>query len=127
MLLMPTTNHPCLIQKKPLLVIVAILKILSGHLHNHQTHSFTALNLNPDLKSKAIIKTHRFQTAKNHMAHVILPPNPGGYCTTTSYSDVCIADNMNMHLTNFLPNAVSFPTQTSNKDKPPTLSNVPTL
>ena len=61
------------------------------------------------------------------MADVVPPPTPCGLLTTTSSSDVRITDKTNMHLPNFLPTAVSFPTQTEKQDTPPSLSAVTTL
>ena len=84
--------HP---NKAFLLVINVPLKILTGHLQDHQTHYPTALNIKPYLKAEATIKSHSLQKAKNHLADVLHPPNPGDYCTTKYSSDVHITDNMN--------------------------------
>ena len=56
---------------KYLLAIAATLKTLSAHLQYHQTHYSTALNLNPDIKSEATLKTLRFQKSNNHMDDTI--------------------------------------------------------
>ena len=61
------------------------------------------------------------------MDDVVPPPTPGDYLTTTSYSDFYITDKINMHLNNYPPTAVYFPTQTKKQDKPRSLSAVPTL
>ena len=98
--------HP---NKHLLFLINFPLKILTGHLQDHQPHSSTALNLNLALKSEATIKTHRLHKAKNHMDDVALHPTPGGSHTTTSSSDIRITDNMNMHPTNSPLTAVYFP------------------
>ena len=47
--------HP---NKKILIVIADPLNIITGHLQYHHTHSSTALNLNPDIKYEATLKTH---------------------------------------------------------------------
>ena len=49
--------HP---NKALLPTINYLLKILTVHLQDQQTHYFTDLNLNPDLKAKATINTHCF-------------------------------------------------------------------
>ena len=113
--------------KAVLLTIGVPLKILTGHLQDHHTHYSISLNINPYLKYEATIKTNRLQQVNNHLDDVVPPPTPGGYLTTTSYSDVCITDKINMHLTNYPPTAVYFPTQTVKQDKPPSLSIFPNL
>ena len=75
--------------KKSLLLAINVpLKILTVHLQNHQTQSSTSLNLNPDIKAEATIKTHRFQKYKNHMTDIVPPPTPGGSHTTAYSHDV---------------------------------------
>ena len=56
--------HP----KKLLLAINVPIKIPTGPLQYHQTHSSISLNLNPDLKAEATIKNHHSHKSKNHMA-----------------------------------------------------------
>ena len=111
----------------PLIAINVHLKILTVHLQDHNTHSSTALDLNPALKYDATIKTHHYQKANNHLADTISPPTLGGSRTTTSSSDVCITDNMSMHTKNYPPTAVSFTTQTPKQDKPPYLYPITTI
>ena len=87
--------------KSLLIAIIVPLKILTGPLQDHQTHSFTALNINLALKVEATIKTHRFQKSKNHMADILPPPTTSGSRTMTSSSDVCLRYKMNIHLKSF--------------------------
>ena len=72
------------------------LKILTSQIQDYHTHSSTALKFNPSLKYKATIKIHRFQKYKNNMAYAVPPPTPGGSRTTTSSSNVCITEKLNM-------------------------------
>ena len=59
--------HP----KKFLLLVINIpINILTFHLQDHQHHYYTAVNINPSIKAKATIKTHRFHKVKNHMVDV---------------------------------------------------------
>ena len=44
-------------RKSLLLAIKVPLKILTGYIQDHQTHSFMELNLNPALKSESTLKT----------------------------------------------------------------------
>ena len=83
-----------------------------------------ALNIKPALKAEANIKTRHFHKSKNQMADVVPHPNSGYYITTTSSSDVCITDNINMQQTNFPPNAVYFPTQILKKEKLPSIFSI---
>ena len=71
--------HP---KKHLLIAIDAPLKILTRHLQYHQTHSSPAPNLNPDLKSEAILKLHSFHTANNNIADTVPPPTPGVFINT---------------------------------------------
>ena len=82
-----SVTHP---NKYLLLMIIVLINILTSHIQDHQTHSSTVMNLNPDLKSEATIETHRFHKAKKHMAGVVPPPTPGSSCTKTSSYDVRI-------------------------------------
>ena len=55
--------HP---NKHLLLAISDLLKILTGHLQDHQTHPSTSMNLNTYLNTEADPKPHLFQKANNH-------------------------------------------------------------
>ena len=61
------------------------------------------------------------------MTDDIPPTTLSGSHTTTSSSDVRITDKLNMHLNTPTPTAVSFHNNTVNQDRPPSLSDVPTL
>ena len=61
------------------------------------------------------------------MADDVLPPTPSGSRTTTFYSDLLIKYKINMHPTIFTPTAVSFPNKTTNQDKQPSLSDMPSI
>ena len=99
-----------------LCVIFYPLNILTGHLKDHQHHTYTSLNINPYLKAEANLKPHRFQTTNNNMTDTVTPTTPGGSHTTPSSSDVFITDMMKMHLSKFTPFDVYF---TTNMAKPP--------
>ena len=92
--------------KHLLLLVYTPINIISRHLQDHQTHSSTSLNLNPDLKAEATLKTHRFKKAKNHMNGAVTPQNPGGYHTTKYSSDVRITYKMNMQPAIFPPTPI---------------------
>ena len=96
-----------------MLLIDSQPKILLGNIMDHQTHYLTALNLNPDIKYESTINTHCLKKSKNHMSDSLLPPTACVSCTTTSSSDVCITDKMNINPEIFPPTAVSFPTKTT--------------
>ena len=85
-------HHP---SKYPLLAIDDPLKILTGNLKDYHTHTYTALNINTDIKDEATIKYHLFQTDKNNMADAVPPTMPGGSCTTTSFYEVRITYKTN--------------------------------
>ena len=117
-------THP----NKTLMVLIDVpIKILAVHLQYHQTHSSTALNINPFLKDEYNIKTHHFHKSKNNMADSVPPPTLDGSRTTVSSSDACITDKLNMHMEIFSPTSVSFPNNTTNQYKVPSLSAGPSL
>ena len=114
--------HPI---KYRLHAMTAPLNILARHLKDHQYHPATALNLNPDLKSEADLKPHRFQTSNNCMTDAVPPPTSGGSRTTTSSSYVRFTDKMNMNKTMFPISDFCFTTNTTNQDKTPCISSAP--
>ena len=61
------------------------------------------------------------------MTDIVPPTNPGGPCTITFSSGVCITDKRTMNLNNPPPAVVSITTQKVNQDKPPSLYPVTTL
>ena len=64
---------------------------------------------------------------KNHLTDIVPLPTPGGSCTTTSSSDVSIANKTPTNPSNLPPASVYFTTQTEKRDKPTYLSPVITL
>ena len=110
-----------------LCVITPPLKILIGHRNDHQSHTSTALNINPDLKAKDTLKTHLFQMSMNHVNGTVSPPTPGGSGNTTPTSDVRIRDKMNTKPEIFPPSAVSFTNNMDKQDNPPSISTIPNL
>ena len=58
---MPNLRNPTL------RLISTPLKIITGHLQEHQSHSDTAININPDLNAEAALKYNCFQNSNNHI------------------------------------------------------------
>ena len=108
--------------KNLILVISSPLNIFTGNLQYHHTHSSTAPNLNPYLKTEATIKTHRFQKAKNNISDSVPPTTRGVSCYMISSSGVCITEKIKIHLVIFYPIDVSFLTNTKKQDKYPFIS-----
>ena len=67
-----TYKAAALLPKKPILLAINVtLKIIIVHLQDHQNHSYMDLNIKPDIKYEASIKTHHSHKSNNHLTRIL--------------------------------------------------------